>query len=100
GALAPPRCVRGRRDLQVGLRGYADVNLQALRRLAPGGWLLTCSCSQHLDRDRFRQVVAAAARDAGRPLQLVEEHGHPADHPTGLAHLEGEYLKALLLRGE
>jgi 23S rRNA (cytosine1962-C5)-methyltransferase len=98
--LDPPPFVRRRRDLQVGLRGYSDVNLQALRRLEPGGWLLTCSCSQHLDRDRFRQVVTAAARDAGRPLQLVEEHGHPADHPSALAHPEGEYLKALLLRGQ
>jgi len=75
------------------------VNLQALRRLEPGGWLLTCSCSQHLDRDRFRATVVAAARDAGRPLQLVETHGHPPDHPSALAHPEGEYLKALLLRG-
>jgi 23S rRNA (cytosine1962-C5)-methyltransferase len=98
--LDPPPFVRRRRDLQVGLRGYSDVNLQALRRLEPGGWLLTCSCSQHLDRDRFRQVVTAAARDAGRPLQLVEEHGHPADHPSALAHPEGEYLKALLLRAQ
>jgi 23S rRNA (cytosine1962-C5)-methyltransferase len=97
--LDPPPFVRRRRDLTSGLRGYKDVNLQALRRLAPGGWLLTCSCSQHLDRAGFRQVVAAAAADAGRALQLVAEHGHPADHPTALAHPEGEYLKALLVRG-
>ena len=50
-------------------------------------------------RAGFRQVVAAAAADAGRAMQLVAEHGHPADHPTALAHPEGEYLKALLLRG-
>jgi 23S rRNA (cytosine1962-C5)-methyltransferase len=96
--LDPPPFVRRRRDLSSGLRGYKDVNLQALRRLAPGGWLLTCSCSQHLDRAAFRQVVAAAAADAGRPAQVVAEFGHPADHPTALAHSEGEYLKALLLR--
>jgi 23S rRNA (cytosine1962-C5)-methyltransferase len=96
--LDPPPFVRRRRDLTAGLRGYKDVNLQALRRLEAGGWLLTCSCSQHLDRAGFRQVVAAAASDAGRPVQLVEEHGHPPDHPTALAHPEGQYLKALLLR--
>jgi 23S rRNA (cytosine1962-C5)-methyltransferase len=96
--LDPPPFVRRRRDLQAGLRGYLDVNLQALRHLEPGGWLLTCSCSQHLDRDSFRQVIAGAARDVGRPLQLVEEHGHPPDHPVALAHPEAEYLKALLLR--
>jgi 23S rRNA (cytosine1962-C5)-methyltransferase len=97
--LDPPPFVRRRRDLASGLRGYKDVNLQALRRLAGGGWLLTCSCSQHLDRAAFRHVVAAAASDAGRAVQLVEEHGHPPDHPTALSHPEGEYLKALLLRG-
>jgi 23S rRNA (cytosine1962-C5)-methyltransferase len=97
--LDPPPFVRRRRDLASGLRGYKDVNLQALRRLAGGGWLLTCSCSQHLDRAAFRHVVAAAASDAGRAMQLVEEHGHPPDHPTALSHPEGEYLKALLLRG-
>ncbi len=96
--LDPPPFVRRRRDLQAGLRGYRDVNLQALRRLAPGGWLVTCSCSQHLDRMGFRHVVASAASDAGAPLQLVEEYGHPADHPTMVAHPEGEYLKALVLR--
>jgi 23S rRNA (cytosine1962-C5)-methyltransferase len=97
--LDPPPFVRRRRDLTAGLRGYKDVNLQAVRRLEPGGWLLTCSCSQHLDRAGFRQVVAAAASDAGRVLQVVAEHGHPPDHPTALPHPEGEYLKALLLRG-
>jgi len=96
--LDPPPFVRRRRDLTAGLRGYRDVNLQALRRLAPGGWLLTCSCSQHLDRDGFRQVVAAAAADASRPAQVVAEFAHPPDHPVALAHPEGAYLKALLLR--
>jgi 23S rRNA (cytosine1962-C5)-methyltransferase len=95
--LDPPPFVRRRRDLQPGLRGYKDLNLQALRRLAPGGWLLTCSCSQHLSRATFREVVAAAAADAGRPAVVVEETGHPPDHPVALAHSEGEYLKVLLL---
>jgi 23S rRNA (cytosine1962-C5)-methyltransferase len=97
--LDPPPFVRRRRDLSAGLRGYKDVNLQALRRLAPGGWLLTATCSQHLARAAFREVVAAAAADAGRVLRVVAEAGHPPDHPTALAHPEGEYLKVLLLQG-
>jgi 23S rRNA (cytosine1962-C5)-methyltransferase len=96
--LDPPPFVRRRRDLAPGLRGYKDVNLQAFRRLAPGGWLLTASCSQHLPRASFHEVVAAAAADAGRVATLVAEGGHPADHPTLVAHPEGEYLKVLLLR--
>ena len=96
--LDPPPFVRRRRDLAPGLRGYKDVNLQALRRLAPGGWLLTSSCSQHLPRAGFREVVAAAAADAGRVAEVVAEWGHPPDHPVLLAHPEGEYLKVMLLR--
>src|SRR6185295_19038416 len=93
--LDPPPFVRRRRDLDSGLRGYKDVNLQAMRHLAPGGWLLTASCSQHLSRGGFHDVVRAAASDAGRVLTLVAEWGHPPDHPVLLAHPEGEYLKVL-----
>jgi 23S rRNA (cytosine1962-C5)-methyltransferase len=96
--LDPPPFVRRRRDLEPGLRGYKDVNLQALRHLAPGGWMLTSSCSQHLSRAAFREVVAAAAADAARPVAVAAEWGHPADHPVALAHPEGEYLKIMLLR--
>lgn len=96
--LDPPPFARRRRDRDAALRGYRDLNLQAFRRLAPGGWMLTCSCSQHVDRGAFREVVAHAAGAAGRPAQLVAELGHAGDHPTALAHPEAEYLKALLLR--
>ncbi len=97
--LDPPPFVRRRRNVDAGLRGYRDVNLQAFRHLAPGGWLFTSSCSQHLSRPAFREVVAAAAADAGRQPVVVAELGHPPDHPVAAAHPEGEYLKSLVLRG-
>jgi 23S rRNA (cytosine1962-C5)-methyltransferase len=96
--IDPPPFVRRRRDLAPGLRGYKDVNLQAFRRLAPDGWLLTSSCSQHVSWAAFREVVAAAAADAGRTARVVAEAGQPPDHPVALAHPEGVYLKVLLLR--
>jgi 23S rRNA (cytosine1962-C5)-methyltransferase len=96
--LDPPPFVRRRRDLSAGLRGYKDVNLHAFRRLVPGGWLLTSSCSQHLSREGFREVVAAAAADAGRVPTVVAEAGHAPDHPVALAHPEGAYLKVLVVR--
>jgi 23S rRNA (cytosine1962-C5)-methyltransferase len=95
--LDPPPFVRRRRDFAAGLRGYKDVNLRALRLLAPGGFLLTCSCSQHVPADVFRETVAEAAADAGRIARVVAGWGHPPDHPVALAHPEGRYLKALLL---
>jgi 23S rRNA (cytosine1962-C5)-methyltransferase len=93
----PPPLVRRRTDVDAGLRGYKDVNLHALKRLEPGGFLLTCSCSQHVARDAFRDVVAAAAGDAGRSVRAVAEWGHPPDHPVALAHPEGRYFKAMLV---
>lgn len=97
--LDPPPFVRRRRDLDAGLRAYKDVNLQALRRLAPGGWLVTCSCSQHVSATAFRDVVAAAAGDAGRPVRIATTAGQPPDHPVLLGHPEGAYLSVLVLRG-
>src|SRR5690242_10837803 len=96
--LDPPPFVRRRRDLGPGLRGYKDVNLHAFRRLEPGGLLVTSSCSQHLSRADFRDVVASAAADAGRVARVIAEWGHPPDHPVALAHPEGEYLKVMLVR--
>src|SRR6185369_14219081 len=69
----PPPFVRRRKDVEAGLRGYKDVNLHALRRLAPDGFLLTCSCSQHVSREAFRDTVAAAAADAGRRVRVIAE---------------------------
>ena len=93
----PPPFVRRRGDVAAGLRGYKDVNLHAVKRLVPGGLLLTCSCSQHVTRDAFRETVAAALGDAGRPGRVLAEWGHGPDHPVALAHPEGQYLKAMLV---
>ena len=93
----PPPFVRRRTDLAAGLRGYKDVNLHALRRLAPGGLLVTCSCSQHVSAEAFREAVMYAAADARRPARVLAEWGHPPDHPLALAHPEGRYLKAMLI---
>jgi len=93
----PPPFVRRRGDVEAGLRGYKDVNLQAVRHLDAGGLLLTCSCSQHVSREAFRETVAAGMVDAGRTARVVAEWGHAPDHPVALAHPEGQYLKALLL---
>jgi 23S rRNA (cytosine1962-C5)-methyltransferase len=95
--LDPPPFVRRRRDVEAGLRGYKDVNLQAFRALVDGGWLITCSCSQHVAPDVFRDVVAGAAADAGVRARIVAGAGHPADHPVALAHPEGAYLTVLLV---
>jgi 23S rRNA (cytosine1962-C5)-methyltransferase len=96
--LDPPPFIRRRQDRQSGVKGYKDVNLHAFRRISPGGFLLTFSCSQHLSVPDFLQTVLFAAVDAQRPVQVLRHLGPGADHPTALAHGEGSYLKGLWLQ--
>lgn len=95
--LDPPSLAKHRRDVQKAARAYKDLNLQAMKKLAPGGMLFTATCSQHLSPDLFQKIIFAAATDARRNLQIIAERGHPADHPISIFHPEGRYLHALLL---
>jgi 23S rRNA (cytosine1962-C5)-methyltransferase len=94
----PPAFVRRRAELAGGLRGYKDVNLQALRLLAPGGLLLTCSCSALVSEEQFGAVLAAAAADARRHLSVLERYGAGPDHPVSVYCPEMRHLKAWFCR--
>lgn len=96
--LDPPAFAKSRRELGGALRGYRDLNRLALRLLAPGGHLLTCSCSHHVTLPRFEEVVRQAA--AGLPFRVLlrQRLGAGPDHPAWLALPESEYLKVLLLQ--
>jgi len=96
--LDPPALVKRRQDLARGARAYKDLHLWALRRTAPGALVMTFSCSQHVPASLFWKIVHGAAVDAQRDVQVLRHLGPGADHPTRLAHPEGEYLKGLLLR--
>src|SRR5205085_6626219 len=79
-------------------RAYKELNLRALRLLRAGGILFTCSCSGKLTPDRFEAVLESAARDVGRPVQLLERRAAGRDHPPLLGVSETEYLKCHVLR--
>jgi len=96
--LDPPAFAKKKHQVESAVRGYKEINLQALEILAPGGELFTFSCSQHVDPVLFKKVVFGAAADARASVQMLERLGHPVDHPVSLAHSEGEYLKGLHLR--
>ncbi|MEW6398404.1 MAG: class I SAM-dependent rRNA methyltransferase [Bacillota bacterium] len=96
--LDPPAFARSRDALAGALRGYKEINLRALRLLNPGGYLVTSSCSSHLDPDTFLTVVAKAARDAGRRVLVLEMRGQPPDHPVLLGYPESRYLKCFICR--
>jgi 23S rRNA (cytosine1962-C5)-methyltransferase len=98
--LDPPAFAKSKRAVEGALRGYKEMNLRAIKMLRPGGVLVTCSCSHHVSPADFTAVVAAAAGDAGRRVQLLERRGAALDHPAILTIPETEYLKCLICRVE
>ena len=95
--LDPPAFAKTRAALPAALRGYKEVNLRAMRLLAPGGLLFTASCSYHLTKPLFLDVLAAAAADSGRRVAVREIRGQPLDHPELLTVPETGYIKGALL---
>lgn len=96
--LDPPAFAKSKRAAEGALRGYKELNLRAMKMLRPGGTLVTCSCSHHVPLEEFTSVVASAASDAGRRVQLLETRGAAPDHPAVLTLPETSYLKCLICR--
>ena len=96
--LDPPAFAKTKTSLPRALAGYKEINLRAMRLLAPGGLLLTCSCSFHVHREPFVKMLAEAAADSGRRLQLLSLRGAGRDHPEVVTIPETGYLKGALLR--
>lgn len=95
--LDPPAFVKSKTKIKEGLRAYRDINASAMRLLKPGGLLATSSCSYHVDRNAFIEMLRDAARDAGRSSRIVEMRSQAKDHPVSLAVPETEYLKCVIL---
>lgn len=95
--LDPPKFAATHHHVERAARAYKDINLSALRLLAPGGFLLTFSCSGAIGVDLFQKVVAGAVIDARVDCQLLARLAAGIDHPLLMTHPEGEYLKGLLL---
>jgi 23S rRNA (cytosine1962-C5)-methyltransferase len=95
--LDPPAFVKSRAKVREALKGYKEINLRGMRLLEPGGVLVTCSCSHHIDQDLFREMLVDAAFSAGRPARLLEMRTQARDHPMLLAAKETQYLKCAIL---
>jgi 23S rRNA (cytosine1962-C5)-methyltransferase len=96
--LDPPKFARARKDLPAALKGYERLNALGMNACADGALLATCSCSQLVDGDTFERVIAAAAKDAARRVQVLDVASQGADHPVPPAFGEGRYLKFVLCR--
>jgi 23S rRNA (cytosine1962-C5)-methyltransferase len=96
--LDPPKFAPSASHAERAARAYKDINLHGFKLLAPGGFLMTYSCSGGIGVELFQKIVAGAAQDAGRSARIVKRLQGAADHPVDLAFPEGEYLKGLLVQ--
>ena len=96
----PPAFAKSKAARPGALRGYHEINLRAMRILAPGGVLVTASCSFHLRRADFVEMIGAAAADSGRRLTLLRHLGQDIDHPEVVTIPETGYLKGVALRAD
>lgn len=96
--LDPPAFAKRRDAVPQALRGYKEINLRAMRLLAPGGYLCTFSCSYHVSREAFRAMLVDAAEDSGRAMRWVEARDQAPDHPEVLQIPETGYLKGAILQ--
>ena len=96
--LDPPAFAKNRASLRAAFRGYKEINLRALKLLNPGGVLITCTCSYHVSEELFIEILAQAAIDAHRRVQIVEKRIQASDHPVLLGVPETYYLKCIISR--
>jgi len=94
--LDPPKMTRSRGALQNALKGYLQLNANAMKCLSSDGILFTCSCSGRVSRDDFLLTLHRAAQAANRTLRILEIRGADKDHPVAAACPESEYLKCVI----
>ncbi len=95
--LDPPAFAKSAREVPKATRAYKEINLRAMKLLAPGGTLVTCSCSYHFSREIMEDTLRSAAADAGRAMRIREWRGQSSDHPEVLTIPETRYLKCAIL---
>jgi len=96
--LDPPAFAKNRASLKAAIRGYKEINLRALKLLNSGGVLITCTCSYHVSEELFLEILAQAAIDAHRRVQIVEKRMQASDHPVLVGVPETYYLKCVIAR--
>ena len=96
--LDPPAFAKSKAAIPKAMSGYKEINLRALKLLKPGGFLITCSCSYHVNESAFAEIIFDAALDARVDVSVVEKRMQGRDHPVVLGMPETYYLKCFILR--
>ena len=94
----PPAFAKSRKALENAYRGYKELNLQCMKLVKPGGYLVSCSCSQFMTPELFLKMLREAAQDAGRDARLLETLIQSRDHPASLTSEQSLYLKGDILQ--
>jgi 23S rRNA (cytosine1962-C5)-methyltransferase len=98
--LDPPAFAKTHQVTNNALHAYVHINAEALRRLNPGGLLMTFSCSQPVSREMFRSAIQSASIETRRRVKVLHQLSQGPDHPVDICHPEGEYLKGFILQAE
>jgi 23S rRNA (cytosine1962-C5)-methyltransferase len=96
--LDPPSFAKNKDAVEAATRGYKEINLRAMQLCKPGGYLITASCTYHVGEQAFEDMLASAASDAKRRVQIIERRGASRDHPVLMSLRETRYLKCFVLR--
>ena len=94
----PPAFAKSRKALDAAYRGYKELNLRSMKLTAPGGILVSCSCSQFMTPELFLKMLKEAAMDCGRQVRLLETLIQSRDHPACLNAEQALYLKGYILQ--
>lgn len=95
--LDPPAFVKSSAKIREAVKAYKKLNEACMKLLKPGGILASSSCSYHIDREIFRDILVSAGKDARRSLRLISMRSQGSDHPVLLSMPETEYLKCAFL---
>ena len=96
--LDPPAFTKSKNTVPSALRGYKEINLRGLKLVRPGGYLVTCSCSQHVSTEMFQNMINEAVRDSKSRVRMIEYRTQAYDHPILPAAPETKYLKCMYLQ--
>ena len=95
--LDPPAFAKSRRALDGAYKGYKELNYRCMKLVRPGGFMITCSCSQFMTRELFLQMLRESAVDSGRQVRLIQELMQSRDHPAAIGEPSALYLKGWVL---
>ncbi len=96
--LDPPAFTKSKNSLKNASKGYKEINYRAMKLLNPGGFLVTCSCSEYMTRDLFMKIILSAANDSHKRLRLVENRAQSPDHPIIIGNNVSDYLKCVIVQ--